>query len=211
MRTKTPWLNLTPLLPPHGPQANPELTAIWAVGQHIWQRDFPGIYTAIAAQQWSESILPVMEALRGKNKKNTWASTRRGASQIYWRNFNTTPDVAVSSDAKINKQTLNSHSGGVNEMKPVIWLHKGFSWIYVLPHGRSMWQLCNRLRIEFLDVYSVIKTTTWFGNSCRMVQPSDINTGLILIYLIFKIHFYVPSIHFNSGFQEKMMFVFRFE
>lgn len=47
-------------------QANPELAAIWAVGQRIWQRDFPGIYTAIAAFQWSENILPVMEALGGK-------------------------------------------------------------------------------------------------------------------------------------------------
>ncbi|MEQ2217854.1 hypothetical protein XENOCAPTIV_024517, partial [Xenoophorus captivus] len=46
--------------------ASPELSAIWVVGQHIWQRDFPGIYTAIAAHQWSENILPVMEALRGK-------------------------------------------------------------------------------------------------------------------------------------------------
>ncbi|KAA0715796.1 Tripartite motif-containing protein 54 [Triplophysa tibetana] len=45
--------------------ANPEMAAIWAVGQRIWQRDFPGIYSAIAAFQWSESILPVMEALRG--------------------------------------------------------------------------------------------------------------------------------------------------
>ncbi|XP_059417893.1 COP9 signalosome complex subunit 8 isoform X2 [Carassius carassius] len=45
--------------------ANPELAAIWAVGQRIWQRDFPGIYATIAAYQWSESILPVMEALRG--------------------------------------------------------------------------------------------------------------------------------------------------
>ncbi|KAG5833545.1 hypothetical protein ANANG_G00277030 [Anguilla anguilla] len=44
--------------------ANPELTAIWAVGQRIWQRDFPGIYSSIAAFQWSESILPVMEALQ---------------------------------------------------------------------------------------------------------------------------------------------------
>lgn len=51
-------------------QANPELTGIWAVGQRIWQRDFPGIYTAIAAFQWSENILPVMEALRGKIKSN---------------------------------------------------------------------------------------------------------------------------------------------
>lgn len=47
-------------------QANPELAAIWAVGQHIWQRDFPGVYAAIATFQWSENILPVMEALRGK-------------------------------------------------------------------------------------------------------------------------------------------------
>ncbi|CAB1346769.1 unnamed protein product, partial [Coregonus sp. 'balchen'] len=45
--------------------ANLELTAVWAVGQRIWQRDFPGIYLAIAAHQWSENILPVMEALRG--------------------------------------------------------------------------------------------------------------------------------------------------
>lgn len=52
-------------------QANPELAAIWAVGQRIWQRDFPGIYAAIAAFQWSENILPVMEALRGKIESNS--------------------------------------------------------------------------------------------------------------------------------------------
>lgn len=51
-------------------QANPELTAIWAVGQRIWQRDFPGIYTTIAAYQWTENILPVMEALRGNQQKS---------------------------------------------------------------------------------------------------------------------------------------------
>ncbi|KAK1789106.1 hypothetical protein P4O66_015053 [Electrophorus voltai] len=45
--------------------ANPELAAVWAVGQRIWQRDFPGIYSAIAGYQWSETILPVMESLRG--------------------------------------------------------------------------------------------------------------------------------------------------
>lgn len=52
-------------------QANPELAAIWAVGQRIWQRDFPGIYTAIAAYQWSENILPVMEALRGNDRTHS--------------------------------------------------------------------------------------------------------------------------------------------
>lgn len=46
-------------------QANAELGAVWSVGQRIWQRDFPGIYTTISAHQWSETIQPIMEALRG--------------------------------------------------------------------------------------------------------------------------------------------------
>ncbi|OWK05473.1 COPS8, partial [Cervus elaphus hippelaphus] len=35
------------------------------VGQRIWQRDFPGIYSTISAHQWSEAVQPIMEALRG--------------------------------------------------------------------------------------------------------------------------------------------------
>lgn len=50
-------------------QANAELGAVWSVGQRIWQRDFPGIYTAISAHQWSETVQPIMEALRG----TSWA------------------------------------------------------------------------------------------------------------------------------------------
>ena len=48
-------------------QANAELGAVWSVGQRIWQRDFPGIYTTISAHQWPETIQPIMEALRGTN------------------------------------------------------------------------------------------------------------------------------------------------
>ncbi|XP_038644276.1 COP9 signalosome complex subunit 8 isoform X3 [Scyliorhinus canicula] len=44
--------------------ANPELGAIWSVGQRIWQRDFPGIYTVISSHQWSDTIQPIMEELR---------------------------------------------------------------------------------------------------------------------------------------------------
>lgn len=46
-------------------QANSELGGIWSVGQRIWQRDFPGIYTTISAHQWSEAVQPIMDALRG--------------------------------------------------------------------------------------------------------------------------------------------------
>ncbi|XP_026232855.1 COP9 signalosome complex subunit 8 isoform X1 [Anabas testudineus] len=62
--------------------ANQELTAIWAVGQRIWQRDFPGIYTAIAAYQWTETILPVMEGLRVVHGFFTESTRQRAYSLV---------------------------------------------------------------------------------------------------------------------------------
>uniref|UniRef100_A0A3B3CEU2 COP9 signalosome complex subunit 8 n=1 Tax=Oryzias melastigma TaxID=30732 RepID=A0A3B3CEU2_ORYME len=67
--------------------ANPELTAIWTVGQHIWQRDFPGIYTAIAAHQWSESILPVMEALRESTRQRAYSLVAQAYTSITAEDF----------------------------------------------------------------------------------------------------------------------------
>ncbi|XP_061774632.1 COP9 signalosome complex subunit 8 isoform X1 [Nerophis ophidion] len=62
--------------------ANPELTAIWVVGQRIWQRDFPGIYTAIAAYQWSENILPVMEALQESTRQRAYMLVAQAYTSI---------------------------------------------------------------------------------------------------------------------------------
>ncbi|XP_051564563.1 COP9 signalosome complex subunit 8-like [Myxocyprinus asiaticus] len=62
--------------------ANPELSAIWAVGQRIWQRDFPGIYTAIAAYQWSENILPVMEALQESTRSRAYGLVAQAYTSI---------------------------------------------------------------------------------------------------------------------------------
>uniref|UniRef100_A0A8D2DQY4 COP9 signalosome subunit 8 n=1 Tax=Sciurus vulgaris TaxID=55149 RepID=A0A8D2DQY4_SCIVU len=52
-------------IPPAIKSANSELGGIWSVGQRIWQRDFPGIYMTISAHQWSETVQPIMDALRG--------------------------------------------------------------------------------------------------------------------------------------------------
>lgn len=67
--------------------ANPELTAVWAVGQRIWQRDFPGIYTAIAAHQWTENILPVMEALRESTRQRAYALVAQAYTSIAAEDF----------------------------------------------------------------------------------------------------------------------------
>ncbi|XP_053184171.1 COP9 signalosome complex subunit 8 isoform X1 [Scomber japonicus] len=67
--------------------ANPELPAVWAVGQRIWQRDFPGIYTTIAAYQWSENILPVMEALRESTRQRAYALVAQAYTSITAEDF----------------------------------------------------------------------------------------------------------------------------
>uniref|UniRef100_A0A3Q0RI44 COP9 signalosome complex subunit 8 n=1 Tax=Amphilophus citrinellus TaxID=61819 RepID=A0A3Q0RI44_AMPCI len=67
--------------------ANPELAAIWAVGQRIWQRDFPGIYAAIAAYQWSENILPVMEALRESTRQRAYGLVAQAYTSITAEDF----------------------------------------------------------------------------------------------------------------------------
>uniref|UniRef100_A0A2I3HCI2 CSN8/PSMD8/EIF3K domain-containing protein n=1 Tax=Nomascus leucogenys TaxID=61853 RepID=A0A2I3HCI2_NOMLE len=51
-------------IPPAIKSANSELGGIWSVGQRIWQRDFPGIYTTINTHQWSETVQPIMEAVK---------------------------------------------------------------------------------------------------------------------------------------------------
>ncbi|XP_073433698.1 COP9 signalosome complex subunit 8-like [Dendrobates tinctorius] len=53
-------------IPPAVRSSSPEIGWIWEVGKRIWQRDFPGIYSSIAAHQWSENIQPIIEAVRGK-------------------------------------------------------------------------------------------------------------------------------------------------
>ncbi|XP_013928264.1 PREDICTED: COP9 signalosome complex subunit 8 [Thamnophis sirtalis] len=62
--------------------ANLELGAIWAVGQRIWQRDFPGIYTTIDAYQWSESIQPIMEALKDATRRRAFGLVSRAYPAI---------------------------------------------------------------------------------------------------------------------------------
>ncbi|KAL7991436.1 hypothetical protein Chor_015692, partial [Crotalus horridus] len=61
---------------------NLELGAIWAVGQRIWQRDFPGIYTTIDAHQWSESIQPIMEALKDATRRRAFGLVSRAYPSI---------------------------------------------------------------------------------------------------------------------------------
>uniref|UniRef100_A0A9J7YAI4 COP9 signalosome complex subunit 8 n=1 Tax=Cyprinus carpio carpio TaxID=630221 RepID=A0A9J7YAI4_CYPCA len=82
--------------------ANPELAAIWAVGQRIWQRDFPGIYTAIDAYQWSESILPVMEALRESTRRRAYGLVAQAYTSISAEDFAAFVGYSVEEAVKVS-------------------------------------------------------------------------------------------------------------
>jgi len=45
-------------------KANPDLAVIWAVGQKMWQRDFPGTYENLK-KDWSDGLRPIMDAVLG--------------------------------------------------------------------------------------------------------------------------------------------------
>uniref|UniRef100_A0A2K6GWE0 COP9 signalosome complex subunit 8 n=1 Tax=Propithecus coquereli TaxID=379532 RepID=A0A2K6GWE0_PROCO len=67
--------------------ANSELGGIWSVGQRIWQRDFPGIYTTISAHQWSETVQPIMEALRDATRRRAFALVSQAYTSIIADDF----------------------------------------------------------------------------------------------------------------------------
>lgn len=62
--------------------ANLELGGIWSVGQRIWQRDFPQIYAAVCAQQWSETIQPIMESLRDTTRRRAFGLVAQAYTSI---------------------------------------------------------------------------------------------------------------------------------
>ncbi|POI30268.1 hypothetical protein CIB84_005982 [Bambusicola thoracicus] len=68
-------------------EANAELGAVWSVGQRIWQRDFPGIYTTISAHQWSETVQPIMEALRDATRRRAFGLVSQAYTSIVADDF----------------------------------------------------------------------------------------------------------------------------
>uniref|UniRef100_A0A803YMQ8 COP9 signalosome complex subunit 8 n=1 Tax=Meleagris gallopavo TaxID=9103 RepID=A0A803YMQ8_MELGA len=74
-------------IPPAIKSANAELGAVWSVGQRIWQRDFPGIYTTIGAHQWSETVQPIMEALRDATRRRAFGLVSQAYTSIVADDF----------------------------------------------------------------------------------------------------------------------------
>ncbi|XP_064801196.1 COP9 signalosome complex subunit 8-like isoform X1 [Oncorhynchus masou masou] len=94
---------------------NPELTAVWAVGQRIWQRDFPGIYSAIAAHQWSENILPAMDALQETTRRRAYGLVAQAYTSITAEDFAAFVGYSVEEAVKVAKTIKRYDETGSRE------------------------------------------------------------------------------------------------
>lgn len=45
--------------------SNPDISAVWAVGQKLWKKDLAGTYQALAAYNWVEPVAAIIRALEG--------------------------------------------------------------------------------------------------------------------------------------------------
>ncbi|XP_070588391.1 COP9 signalosome complex subunit 8 isoform X2 [Erythrolamprus reginae] len=99
--------------------ANLELGAIWAVGQRIWQRDFPGIYTTIDAYQWSESIQPIMEALKDATRRRAFGLVSRAYPSISADDFAAFVGLPVEEAVKGPQEPTFNRFHPLSEPAPV--------------------------------------------------------------------------------------------
>jgi len=50
-------------------QGNPELSAVWRLLQHLWQRQYIGVWQELQAHPWSPQAQPLVDALSAKTRQ----------------------------------------------------------------------------------------------------------------------------------------------
>ncbi|CAG9098983.1 hypothetical protein JYU34_002500 [Plutella xylostella] len=69
-------------IPPTITSSNPEIVAIWAIGQKLWKKDLPGTYQAITAYTWTEPVASIIKALEDKVRERSFALIGSSYSSI---------------------------------------------------------------------------------------------------------------------------------
>ncbi|XP_014680599.1 PREDICTED: COP9 signalosome complex subunit 8-like [Priapulus caudatus] len=132
-------------IPPAVKQSNPELAAIWAVGQKMWLRNFSGIYVSLR-QDWSESIKPIMTALEESVRQKAFDLVAQAYSSIGIADFSQflglQPDQSVS-EAIARGWHADSTTKMISPKKPSVKPHD------VLPSEQQLSQLTDF--VSFLE------------------------------------------------------------
>ncbi|XP_061707242.1 COP9 signalosome complex subunit 8 [Cydia pomonella] len=62
--------------------SNPEITAIWAVGQKLWKKDLAGTYQALASYNWTEPVANIIRALEERVRERAFNLIGRSYNSI---------------------------------------------------------------------------------------------------------------------------------
>eukprot|EP01090_Pellita_catalonica_P013597 TRINITY_DN3274_c0_g1_i1.p2 TRINITY_DN3274_c0_g1~~TRINITY_DN3274_c0_g1_i1.p2 ORF type:complete len:208 (-),score=39.74 TRINITY_DN3274_c0_g1_i1:739-1335(-) len=63
-------------------KSNPEMKAIWALGKHIWNRNYTEFYTSVSGTKWSASSRGLVDTLRDTFRNNTFRLISTAYSNI---------------------------------------------------------------------------------------------------------------------------------
>ncbi|CAH2104561.1 unnamed protein product [Euphydryas editha] len=69
-------------IPQNITSSNPEIMAIWAVGQKLWKKDLAATYHALAAYTWTEPVANIIRALEEKVRERAFNLIGRSYSSI---------------------------------------------------------------------------------------------------------------------------------
>ncbi|KAJ0181900.1 hypothetical protein K1T71_002622 [Dendrolimus kikuchii] len=109
-------------IPQNITSSNPEITAIWAVGQKLWKKDLAGTYQALAAYNWTEPVANIIRALEEKIRERTFNLIGRSYSSISLDTVVTMTGLsrdAVLHACRDHKWTVNEDGVTINPTPPV--------------------------------------------------------------------------------------------
>lgn len=52
-------------IPSHVKEAQPEIVAVWKIGQCLWTRDYAGVFGAVRGFEWSAEVAGIITAFSG--------------------------------------------------------------------------------------------------------------------------------------------------
>jgi len=73
-------------IPGSAKTSTPELALIWALGQHLWQRDLPAVYTAIN-HEWSNHVKDIIKGLHESVRQRAVELVGRAYTSISAEDF----------------------------------------------------------------------------------------------------------------------------
>ncbi|XP_076041629.1 COP9 signalosome subunit 8 isoform X2 [Oratosquilla oratoria] len=73
-------------IPSNAKSGSTELGNIWAVGEHLWRRDLPGVYKALN-REWSNNVKEIMQAVFEKTRQRAVELVGRAYTSIRAEDF----------------------------------------------------------------------------------------------------------------------------